>query len=56
MPQKVRKAIFPTAGLGTRYDAGDKLGFLIATVEFGLKHSELAAEFRNYLGSRRDDR
>jgi UTP--glucose-1-phosphate uridylyltransferase len=36
---------------GTRYDAGDKLGFLIATVEFGLKHPELASEFKNYLKS-----
>jgi UTP--glucose-1-phosphate uridylyltransferase len=36
---------------GTRYDAGDKLGFLIATVEFALKHEELAAEFREYLRS-----
>jgi len=34
---------------GTRYDAGDKLGFLIATVEFALKHEELASEFRDYL-------
>jgi UTP--glucose-1-phosphate uridylyltransferase len=36
---------------GTRYDAGDKLGFLIATVEFGLKHTELADSFRSYLQS-----
>ena len=36
---------------GTRYDAGDKLGFLVATVEFALKHSELAPEFRDYLKS-----
>lgn len=36
---------------GKRYDAGDKLGFLIATVEFGLKHEELADEFREYLRS-----
>jgi len=36
---------------GKRYDAGDKLGFLIATVEFALKHEELAAEFREYLKS-----
>ena len=34
---------------GTRYDAGDKLGFLIATVELALKHSDLASEFRAYL-------
>jgi UTP--glucose-1-phosphate uridylyltransferase len=36
---------------GTRYDAGDKLGFLIATVEFALKHKDLAPEFRQYLKS-----
>jgi UTP--glucose-1-phosphate uridylyltransferase len=36
---------------GTRYDAGDKLGFLIATVEFALKHEELAPEFKEYLKS-----
>ena len=36
---------------GTRYDAGDKLGFLIATVEFALKHDDLAPDFRTYLKS-----
>ena len=36
---------------GTRYDAGDKLGFLIATLEFALKHEEVAPEFRAYLKS-----
>jgi len=34
---------------GTRYDAGDKLGFLKATVEFGLKNTEFGSEFRSYL-------
>jgi UTP--glucose-1-phosphate uridylyltransferase len=34
---------------GKRYDAGDKLGFLTATVEFALKHTDLAPEFRQYL-------
>ncbi len=34
---------------GVRHDAGDKLGFLKATVEFGLKNEEFGAEFRNYL-------
>ncbi|HVS20464.1 MAG TPA: UTP--glucose-1-phosphate uridylyltransferase GalU [Pyrinomonadaceae bacterium] len=38
---------------GTRYDAGDKLGFLIATVELALKHPELALGFREYLASLR---
>lgn len=34
---------------GVRHDAGDKLGFLKATVEFGLKNEEFGAEFRHYL-------
>jgi UTP--glucose-1-phosphate uridylyltransferase len=36
---------------GTRYDAGDKLGFLKATVEFALKRHDLGEEFRSYLKS-----
>ena len=34
---------------GTRYDAGDKLGFLKATVEFALKRHDLGEAFRTYL-------
>jgi len=34
---------------GTRYDTGDKLGFLKATVEFALKRPELGAELRAWL-------
>ncbi len=34
---------------GRRYDAGDKLGFLEATVEFALKREDLGAPFRKYL-------
>jgi UTP--glucose-1-phosphate uridylyltransferase len=34
---------------GTRYDAGDKLGFLKATVEFALRRKDLGGEFREYL-------
>ena len=34
---------------GRRHDAGDKLGFLIATVEFALKREDLGDEFRDYL-------
>jgi len=34
---------------GKRHDAGDKLGFLKATVEFGLKNKEFGEEFRSYL-------
>ncbi len=36
---------------GTRYDAGDKLGFLKATVEFALKRRDLGEQFRSYLKS-----
>jgi UTP--glucose-1-phosphate uridylyltransferase len=34
---------------GTRYDAGDKLGFLKATVELGLKRADLGPAFRDWL-------
>jgi UTP--glucose-1-phosphate uridylyltransferase len=36
---------------GKRYDAGDKLGFLKATVEFALQRFDLGSEFRTYLQS-----
>jgi len=36
---------------GKRHDAGDKLGFLKATVEFGLKHPQLGAGFHEWLKS-----
>ena len=36
---------------GKRYDAGDKLGFLKATVEFALKREDLGGPFREYLRS-----
>jgi UTP--glucose-1-phosphate uridylyltransferase len=34
---------------GQSYDAGDKLGFLIATVELALKNPEFGDDFRKYL-------
>jgi UTP--glucose-1-phosphate uridylyltransferase len=34
---------------GTRYDAGDKFGFLKATVEFALGRQDLGPQFREYL-------
>ncbi len=36
---------------GKRHDAGDKLGFLKATVEFALKHDDLGPAFRTWLQS-----
>ncbi len=37
--------------VGKRYDVGDKLGYLQATVEYALEKEELAEDFRNYLKS-----
>jgi len=34
---------------GQRYDCGSKLGYLQATVNFALKHPELAEDFRGFL-------
>ncbi len=37
---------------GRRYDCGRKLGYLEATVDFGLKHPELAEDFATFLRQR----
>jgi UTP--glucose-1-phosphate uridylyltransferase len=37
---------------GRRYDCGRKLGYLEATVDFGLKHPELAEDFARFLRQR----
>ena len=34
---------------GHRYDAGEKLGYLMATVDYALRHPKLGREFREYL-------
>jgi UTP--glucose-1-phosphate uridylyltransferase len=36
---------------GTRYDCGSKLGYLQASVQYGLRHPEVGEEFRAYLRS-----
>ncbi len=38
---------------GRRYDCGRKLGYLEATVDFGLKHPETGAGFARFLAQRR---
>ena len=37
---------------GVRYDCGSKLGYLKATIEFGLRHPETGADFATYLVNR----
>ena len=39
---------------GKRYDCGSKLGYLEATVEYGLAHPELGERFAAYLRAFRD--
>jgi len=36
---------------GVRYDCGSKLGYLKANVAYGLKHSEVAREFAEYIAA-----
>jgi UTP--glucose-1-phosphate uridylyltransferase len=38
---------------GVRYDCGSKLGYLKATVEFALRHPEVAKDFAQYLAERK---
>ena len=35
--------------IGTRYDCGSKLGYLKATMAYGMKHCEVGEEFSAYL-------
>ena len=38
---------------GRRYDCGSKLGYMEATVNYGLKHAEIGGEFARFLQSKR---
>jgi UTP--glucose-1-phosphate uridylyltransferase len=44
-----RQAVYSYEFEGKRYDCGSKLGYLQATVEYGLKHPSLGPDFRTYL-------
>ena len=44
-----REAVYAYCFEGKRYDVGDKLGFLKATVEYALRRDDLGAPFRSYL-------
>jgi UTP--glucose-1-phosphate uridylyltransferase len=46
-----RRGVFGYRFEGVRHDAGNKLGFLMATVEFALKREDLGGPFREYLKS-----
>jgi UTP--glucose-1-phosphate uridylyltransferase len=48
---KDKRTIYGYQFEGVRHDAGQKLGFLKATVEFALKRDDLGGPFREYLKS-----
>jgi UTP--glucose-1-phosphate uridylyltransferase len=48
---KEQRDLFGYRFEGIRHDAGNKLGFLKATVEFALKRPDLGGPFREYLKS-----
>ena len=43
------EAVYAYAFEGKRFDCGSKLGYLEATVEYGLKHENLGGQFADYL-------
>ncbi len=43
------EAVFAQEFEGVRYDCGSKLGYLKATIEYGLKHPEVGPEFSAFL-------
>jgi UTP--glucose-1-phosphate uridylyltransferase len=44
-----KQAVYAYEFEGIRFDTGNKLGFLKATVHFGLKHNDLREPFKEYL-------
>jgi UTP--glucose-1-phosphate uridylyltransferase len=48
---RARRPIYAVEFEGRRYDTGDKLGFLKATVELALARPDLADDFRTHLKS-----
>ena len=43
------KAVYAYSFTGVRYDCGSKLGYLQATVAYGLEHPDTGAAFREHL-------
>ncbi|MBP3951525.1 UTP--glucose-1-phosphate uridylyltransferase GalU [Bacillus suaedae] len=43
------EAVYACDFEGTRYDVGEKMGFIQTTIEFALKHNELKYDLLNYL-------
>jgi UTP--glucose-1-phosphate uridylyltransferase len=50
----VHERVFAVRLPGRRYDCGSKLGYLEATVEYGVRHPETGEGFARYLKSRKN--
>ena len=44
-----QESIYAFLFSGKRYDCGSKLGYLMANIDYGLKHKEFGDELRNYI-------
>jgi UTP--glucose-1-phosphate uridylyltransferase len=51
--QLQRQTVYGYEFSGQRYDCGSKLGYLQATVDYGLKHAEIGEEFTQHLKSKK---
>lgn len=47
--QAAEKGIYAYDFEGVRYDLGDKLGYLKACVEYGMRHNEIGEDFTKYI-------
>ena len=47
--QITKEKVYAYEFKGKRFDCGNKLGFLKATIEYGLQHGELAEDLKDYL-------
>jgi UTP--glucose-1-phosphate uridylyltransferase len=47
-----KRSLYAYEFSGTRYDCGNKMGYLRATVEYGMKHNEVGEEFTEFLKSK----
>jgi UTP--glucose-1-phosphate uridylyltransferase len=45
----MKRPVYGYLFTGKRYDAGDKLGYLKATVDLALKNPDLAEQFKSYI-------
>ena len=50
-----KRPVFGVMFTGRRFDAGDRLGFLTASIEIALSRPDLAAGLREYLAQRSSD-